>query len=340
MNELVFPVVGAMLVFFVTVPLLTIAAKAILIALHANKGGSEEQISPLRFALLVSPTLGPVLWLVSAAAHQSESGEPLVACVVDHLRSEPCRDVVLFGLVLFSILSLGILRRVRSEGRGRAVSLPVGHAATARVLHIRQGHSVLARGSLRIRVVEKGVAPACTRGLFRPWVEIEAALVSRLDDDELEAVLLHEVEHLKAHDPLRFLMAQVALSINPIGRLLASELARYRFARETLCDRRAVQRGADPFALARSLVTAGGFNSAPAHVAPIGGSGIGGIQVRVQLLLGYASNCPGPPRKDAPVGVVTSVVSLFAVLPHVLGTGPLDVLHHGIERTAVLLGWT
>ena len=32
-------------------------------------------------------------------------------------------------------------------------------------------------------------------------------------------------------------------------------------------------------------------------------------------------------------------VSLFAVLPHVLGTGPLDVLHHGIERTAVLLGW-
>lgn len=340
MNELVFPIVGAMLVFFVTVPLLTIAGKAILIALHAKNGGLAEQISPLRFALLVSPTLGPVLWLVSAAAHQSESGEPLVACVVDHLRSEPCRDVVLFGLVLFSILSLGILRRLRREDGGQSVSLPSGHAATARVLHIRQGHLALTHRSLRIRVVERGVAPACTRGLFRPWVEIEAALVSRLDDDELEAVLLHEVEHVKAHDPLRFLMAQVALSINPIGRLLASELARYRFARETLCDRRAVQRGADPLALARSIVIAGGSNSAMEHIAAIGGGGIGGIRVRVQLLLSYASNCPGPARKHAPVGVVTSVVSFFAALPHLLGTVPLDVLHHGIERTAVFLGWS
>ncbi|MBK8015210.1 MAG: M56 family metallopeptidase [Deltaproteobacteria bacterium] len=338
MNELIFPVVGAMIVFFVAVPLLTVMARAILVVLPAKKDGVAEHVSPLRFALLVAPTLGPVIWLVSAAAHQSEDGEPLAACIVDHLGSELCRDVVLFGLVLFSVLSLGVLRRVRGEGRSRPVSLPAGHAASERVRSICEGHLTLARASSRIRVVEHGVAPACTRGLFRPRVEIEAALVSRLDDDELEAVLLHEVEHAQANDPLRFLVAQVALSINPAGRLLASELARYHFAREALCDRRAVQRGADPLALARSIVTAAGPKPAPAHVAAIGGHGIGGIRVRVQLLFGYASTWPGPARQHAPVGVVTSLVTLLAALPHVLGTGPLDMLHHSIERAAVLLG--
>jgi Zn-dependent protease with chaperone function len=335
-NELVFPVVGAMIVFFVAVPLLTVIARAVVMALPAKKDGVAEHVSPLRFTLLVAPTLGPVIWLVSAAAHQSEGGEPLAACIVDHLGSELCHDVVLFGLVLFAVLSVGVLRRVRGEGCSRPVPLPRSHAASSRVRNLCQGHLALA--SARIRVVEHGVAPACTRGLFRPRVEIEAELASRLDDDELEAVLLHEVEHAQANDPLRFLVAQVALSINPVGRLLSSELARYHFAREALCDRRAVQRGADPLALAWSIVAAAGSKPAPAHVAAICGHGIGGIRVRVQLLLGYVSTWPGPARQRAPVGVVTSFVTLLAALPHVLGTGPLDVLHHGIERAAVLLG--
>lgn len=338
MNELVFPVIGAMIVFFLAVPLLTVIARAILLALPTKKDGVAGQVSPLRFALIVAPTLGPVIWLVSAAVHQSEEGGPLAACIVDHLGSELCRDVVLFGLVLCWVLSLGVLRRVRGEGRARPVSLSADHAASGRVRSICEGHVTLACASWRMRVVEQGVAPACTRGLLRPRVEIEAALVSRLDDEELEAVLLHEVEHAQANDPLRFLVGQVALTINPIGRLLASELARYHFAREALCDRRAVQRGADPLALARSIVAAAVSKPKPAHVAAIGGHGIGGIRVRVQLLLGYASTWPGPAGRHAPIGIVTSLVTLLVALPHVFGTRPLDVLHHGVERAAVFLG--
>jgi len=339
MTELVFPVVGAMIVFFVAVPLLTVMARAILVALPAKKDGVAEHVSPLRFALLVAPSLGPVIWLVSAAAHQSEDGEPLAACIVDHLSSELCRDVVLFGLVLFSVLSLGVLRRIRGEGRSRPVSLPADHVACERVRSICEGHLTLSRASSRIRVVEHGVAPACTRGLFRPRVEIQATLVSRLlDDDELEGVLLHEIEHAQAKDPLRFFVVQVALSINPIGRVLASELARYHFAREALCDRRAVQRGANPLALARSIVATAAPKAIPAHVAALGGHGIGGVRVRVQLLLGYATAWPGPARQHSPVGVVTSFVTFLAAMPHIFGTEPLDVLHHGIERAAVLLG--
>lgn len=336
MNELFFPVVGAMIVFFIAVPLLTVAARSVFMAVPM-KDGVAKHVSPWRFALIVGPTLGPVIWLVSAVIHQSEEGAPLAACI-DHLGGELCRDVVLFGVVLFSILGLGVLRRVRQGGFRRTITAHASRMAARRVRSICEGHLLLAGFASRVHVVGRGVAPACTRGVFRPRVEVEADTVDRLDDVELEALLLHEVEHAQAHDPLRFFVAQVALSINPLGRLLASELARYHFAREALCDRRAVQRGADPLALARSIVAVASPRPAPAFAASLGGHGIGGVRVRVQLLLGYAAAWPGPARRHAPVGVITSLVTLLAALPHVLGTGPLDVLHHGVERAALLFG--
>lgn len=336
MNELFFAVAGALLVFFVAVPVLTIAARVIFAALPDNS--VAKHVSPWRFALLVAPTLGPVIWLVSAAVHQSEGGAPLAACIVDHLGSELCRHVVMFGLVLFSILGLGVLRRLRGERGLRRVQPPVGVTAVQRVRRLSDGHFALAKYSSRIRVVGEGVAPACTRGLFRPRVEIDVALVEHLDDEELEAVLLHEVEHAQAKDPLRFFVAQVALCINPIGGVLASELARYHFAREALCDRRAVQRGANPLALARSIVATAAPKTLPAHVAALGGHGIGGVRVRVQMLLSYATAWPGPARQHPPVGVGTVFATVLVATPHLLGTGPLDLLHHGIEHAALFLG--
>lgn len=341
MNELFFPVVGALLIFFVVVPLLTLAARSAVALLPVSGNRVSAQESPWRFLLVVGPTLGPLVWLISASIHQSEEGAPLAACVVDHLGGELCRDVVLFGLILFAILGYGVVRRVRRERRETRQPVVVAAdraAATDRVRDICQRNLTLAGFAARIRVVEHGLAPACTRGLFQPRVELEAALVMRLDDDELEATLLHEVEHAHARDPLRFFVAHVALSINPLGRVLSSELARYHFAREALCDKRAVQRGADPLALARSIVSVAAPAGAPASVPALGGHGIGGIRLRVQLLLGYAARWPGPAQRRTPIGVVTTLITLVAVAPHLMGAGPLDVFHHGIERAALLLG--
>ncbi len=100
MNQLLFPVVGAMLVFFVAVPCLTVAARALLAARPAASGGALTRTSSWRFSAIVGPTLGPTVWLVSAAIHQSETGTPLAACVIDHLGDDACRDVVLFGVLL------------------------------------------------------------------------------------------------------------------------------------------------------------------------------------------------------------------------------------------------
>ncbi|WP_428267338.1 hypothetical protein [Haliangium sp.] len=335
MNELLFPVVGVMVVFLLAVPALTLVARAVTASLPARGDGVAAQLRSWRFALIVGPTLAPVIWLVSAAVHQSEEGAPL-ACIVEHLGGDLCRDVAVFGLLVFSILGVGALRRLRWRGRpGPGVA---GAAAIERVARVCAANPTLTRAATRIRVVRRGLAPACTRGLLRPRVEIDEALLERLDDDELAATLLHELEHAHALDPLRFFVAQVALSVNPLGRLLGAELARYHFAREALCDRRAVQRGADPLALARTIVAVATPGPTPAGTAALGGHGIGGVRVRVQLLLGYAARRPEPAQRSLAAGVATSLLMLLAASPHVVGTGPLDSLHRTIERAALVLG--
>ncbi len=339
MRELFFPVFGTMVVFLAAVPLLTLVAYVIFATVPVSKNSIEQQGKPWRYALSVAPTLVPVIWLVSAAVHQSEQGAPLAACVIDHLGGEFCQDVVLFGLLLFAILGVGILRRLRSAynpHRNRRVS--VSSPINKRLNQVCARRADLLRFADRIRVVEQGRAPVCTRGLFRPRIEIEADTVDRLSDDELEAVLLHELEHAHAGDPFRLFVAQVALTINPLGRLLEAEFARYCFAREALCDRRAVQFGADPISLARSIVAVAGQRPTPKFTAALGGHGLEGIRVRVHLLLDYAAHRPKEAIRRGPTGVLMTALVLLAVLPHFTGTGLLDALHRGVEGVAVLIG--
>lgn len=337
MSEFFFPVVGTIVVFFIGVPLLTLVARGISAVLPPTRDAVLAQASPWRFILIVSPSLGPVIWLASAAVHQAEQGASLTACISGHSRGDACRDVGLFALLLLSVLAAAAVSRLK-HGRPPERTSRYTMAAVARVRRICETNLTLVPGASRVRVVARGLAPACARGLFRSRVELEAELVHRLSDEELEATLLHEFEHAQARDPLHLFIAQAALSINPFGYLLAAELSRYHFAREALCDRRAVQLGADPLALARSIVSVATPRSPPDFAAALGGHGIEGVRVRVQLLLGYATHSPEPVGRGTPPGLLTAVLMIVTASPHFIGTGPLDVLHRGVESTALTLG--
>lgn len=336
MTELLFPVVGAAIVFFVAIPLLTLLALLATKLSPRSRDALSEQANPWRYALVVGPTIAPVLWFVSAAVHQVEEGFPLATCVLEHLGDDICADVFLFAGVLLAVLGVGVFRKLRDE-RSTGATASTNRSAVRRVARICE-HVDLAAYADRIRVVSRGEALVCTRGLLRPQVEIEASLLEELDDAEVTATLLHEIEHLRARDPLHFFVAHVALSLNPLGRLMGAEFARYRFAREALCDRSAVERGAEPLALARSIVRVASPQRARVCAAHLGGTGgIQGIRVRVQLLLRY----PGVAverRRRRPLGILAIAVVLLIVWPHIAGTQPLDLLHHGVERTGLALG--
>lgn len=339
MNEWVFPVVGAASVFLIAVPLLTLFARGLLEVLPTRSDEVAAHASGLRYLLIVGPTFAPVVWLVSASIHQSEAGAPLVACIIDHLGGELCLDVVLFAIALTGIVGLSAAHRGwRERGAPRGHSAVKTDSLVHRVRRICAANERLASLSSRVVVVDGGVAPACTLGLFKPRVALATSLTARLTDEGLEAVLLHEAEHALNHDPARFFLAHVALSLNPLGRMLTRELSRHHFAREALCDRQAVEAGADPLTLADCIVSVAAPIASAAPVAALGGHGIEGVRLRVQLLLGYANERPAVKRSHPRLGLASALLLALALGPHVFGTGPLDTLHHGIERAALVVG--
>ncbi|MAE71660.1 MAG: hypothetical protein CME06_14480 [Gemmatimonadetes bacterium] len=339
MTELIFPLFGATIVFSVVVPPLTVAARLLLAAAPDRKCCIDRHGSSLRYMLIVGPTIGPVLWLVSAAAHQSEEGAPLAVCIAPYFGVEFCRDVVLFALVLSAVPLAGVGYGI-SSFRGPNIHKPVSKSSAVvdRVRRVCARHPALAPIARRVCVVDRNFAPVCTSGVLHPVVEIAADVADQLSDEEIEAALLHELEHTRARDPLRLLVARLALSINPLGRILEAEFERYWFAREAICDRRAVQLGADPLSLASGIVAVARTGSARARAEALSGHGMDGIRVRIHLLLDSANRRPAPPRRFASVGFLTLVTPLLIVLPHVSGTGPLDVLHYGVESCASLVG--
>ena len=91
-------------------------------------------------------------------------------------------------------------------------------------------------------------------GLFRPAVLLPPALAQRLDRAQLEAILLHELVHLRRRDPWFLALqhvAEVVLFYHPAVWWLSSQL---RHEREFCCDAEVVSRTGRPLSYAKALV--------------------------------------------------------------------------------------
>lgn len=159
-------------------------------------------------------------------------------------------------------------RLARSLDSSRAPA-PAGLAEAAR----RAGYS----GPL---VCLEGERPlAFCLGLLRPRVYVTTALVDLLGPEELAAVLAHEGHHVRARDPLRFLLARSLCRAALSGPEAEEALARYRLRRELLADDAVVRdMGAGPLASALLKTVPG--------QAPAGAVGLDATEARVRRLLG------------------------------------------------------
>jgi TonB family protein len=107
-------------------------------------------------------------------------------------------------IVLSSIWILGavviLARRVRSAWTRRR--LPMGRSNDAS----EKLRAAISDAGLSPGVIRVGGASAApfVAGSLRPIIVVPRAVVERLDRDELHAVLIHEGEHLRRRDPLRY----------------------------------------------------------------------------------------------------------------------------------------
>jgi beta-lactamase regulating signal transducer with metallopeptidase domain len=342
--ELAFPFVATLALVFVAIPLATLASKLVLIALgsalsrpaRARDGAgdaSAERVrrdgSTQRYLLLVAPVAVPALWLVSAAAHHAEAEGAALACLFDHVAGGVCAEPWLIALVVAFALASSFLWRRHAATRGigaRRADDPKAQRriARARALHPRLRHA-------RIELVEGDELR--TIGLLRPRIEVGVAVARTLDAQALGGALLHEHEHVRGRDPLRFVIASVCQSLNPAAFLLTEDLAAWRAGREVVCDEAAVHHGADPCGLAEALITVARPQAAN-HSAYLGRGGIDLLRVRVTLLMSYLTS---PARCHcAPIGyrLAALAIVVFASLPHYWGEHVINQLHQGAERAA------
>ncbi|MCB9547013.1 MAG: hypothetical protein H6706_14330 [Myxococcales bacterium] len=341
MSELLASILGAGLVFGLAVPLATLAAKVILMARWRRDPDPRRHGSLLTFLLLVLPSLGAIVWFVSAALHISEPGGSHGVCTLDHAGATACVDALLFALLLSGLMATALTRgwwriasRVGNHGRRLAPTAP----ETLRLDRICEAHPRLRDLRPRIFVLEGSEHGICTRGLLRPVIEVDGSLLSRLNDSAVTAALLHEAEHYGDRDPLRYLVASVSVALNPCGFMLRRELLRWRAAREVVCDEWAVRRLADPLSLAEALVAVARLDHpARAFAAGLGGPDSGLLRLRVHLLLDYASRPPGRPS-IAPAWFGLGAALGVLTLPHFLGAWPLDLAHLAVERALAALG--
>jgi beta-lactamase regulating signal transducer with metallopeptidase domain len=185
-------------------------------------------------------------------------------------------DVWLAGVAALSLIHLGGLRRVRHLSRqGRPVeeSLQALARDLGRRLGIRRAVALLE--SARISV------PA-TVGWLRPVVLVPMSTLAGLTPRQLEAILAHELAHVRRHDYLINLFqaaVETLLFYHPAVWWVSAQARRER---ENCCDDLAVAVCGDRLGYARALVELEGLRAAPRLAPAASGGSLAG---RVRRLL-------------------------------------------------------
>ncbi len=91
------------------------------------------------------------------------------------------------------------------------------------------------------------------QGMLRPRIVLPVSLLRRLSPAELRAVLLHEEEHRRRRDPLRFLAFRLCRSVLFFYPLLQPVLRRLYECAEYACDEATLRAGIRPRHYARAL---------------------------------------------------------------------------------------
>lgn len=206
-----------------------------------------------------------------------------------------------FGVALFSI-RLGLawrhvtLLRRTSEAAGGAV----WEAASTLARHMSVARPV------RVLVSKLADAPSVV-GWLRPAILIPAAALAGLDAAQLQAILAHELAHIRRHDYLVNMLQTVVETLLFYHPAVWWVSSRMRHERELCCDDLAVRHCGDAIGYARALTKLERMRVMPEPaVAATGGS----LMYRIQRLTGVVREC-APSR----LPVVLAVLAVVLCVP-------------------------
>ncbi|MFK7767412.1 MAG: M56 family metallopeptidase [Mariniblastus sp.] len=163
-------------------------------------------------------------------------------------------------------------------------------------------------------------------GLLKPMLLMPASLISGMTMAELDAVLIHELAHLKRHDHFVVILQRVAEAIfffHPAVWYFSRGLSQ---TRELCCDDIVLAQGTQPLDYARGLCHVAEFSQnkkAPEIALAASGESPSELLGRVRRVLGDSGNAKIGPSRFAALTIATLIlapvvaISAFAISPPV-----------------------
>lgn len=214
--------------------------------------------------------------------------------------------VIALGALLMGMLRLTLMAQVVLRCRMPApLSLCTRTQRLAQRLNVR---------SPRVWLCAYDRPLAFTCGIFHPTILVSTWMLSHLDQQELEAVLTHELEHVARHDYLLIFLATVlrdAFFYLPTSRVAYWQLQREK---ELICDELTVRVTQRPLALASALAKVWVHATETPHAVQFGAAQPlaergEALSVRIERLLAHQTT-----RNAQQSRIVTFNMSLIVML--------------------------
>ena len=261
--------------------------------------------------------------------------------------------VWLAGVVIASVRLVWATKYVRAVRRS---GVPASADVAATVERLAAGARVVRRIDL---IVTTMVESPATVGWLRPVILLPPALVAGLSRSQLEAILAHEVAHIRRNDFLvnvGQMVAETLLFYHPAVWWVSRQL---RVEREMCCDDFAVQTSGDPHEYANALAAVARHSLSSATLSVAGASvpdrvrrlllapddsarpGVGSVAVALLVLgvaVGTATWVQAQTRRAAQTGdLVTLSLRVFDPLGRPAANVPL-VFEQGAFQEGELFG--
>lgn len=136
---------------------------------------------------------------------------------------------------------------------------------------------------IRLRLSSSEIEPGVF-GVFRPALLWPANLSGRLDDAQIQAIMTHEIEHVRHHDNLTcaiHALVEALFWFHPLVRWMSNRMTEER---ERACDERVMQSNARPEAYAESILMVCSFCLEPPTACASGVSGAD-LKERIQRII-------------------------------------------------------